>query len=88
MLIFAVLYGFVIDTGMDSLTVVTLILLNGIPSLVTFFIEGKYCIMLETDGMQYVITNSQIILQVVSGLLKAAVLLLTETSFSCSFPTV
>lgn len=77
-LIFAVLYGFVIDTGMDSLTVVILILLNGIPSLVTFFIEGKYCIMLETDGMQYVITNSQIILQVVSGLLKAAVLLLTE----------
>ncbi len=34
--------------------------------------------MLETDGMQYVITNSQIILQVVSGLLKATVLLLTE----------
>lgn len=76
--VFALLYGFVIDTGMPAFTVIGLILLNGIPSLVTFFIEGKYCIMLETDGLQYVITNSQIFLQITSGLLKATVLLLTN----------
>lgn len=74
----ALIYGFVIDTGMPSLTVVALVLLNGIPSLVTFFIEGKYCILLETDGLQYVITSSQILLQIFSGLLKTAVLLLTN----------
>ena len=76
--VFALLYGFVINTGMPPLTVIVLILLNGVPSLVTFFIEGKYGIMLETDGLQYVITNSQIFLQITSGLLKTAVLLLTN----------
>ena len=73
-----VVYGFFVNTGMNPFTVVALVLLNGIPSLITFFIQGKYCILLETDGMQYVITNSQTVLQTVSGLLKAAVLLLTN----------
>lgn len=74
----AVVYGFFINTGMPSFVVVALILLNGVPSLITFFIQGKYSLLLETDGMQYVITNSQMALQVVSGLLKATVLLLTN----------
>ncbi len=74
----AVIYGFFIDTGMPSATVIALVLLSGVPSLVTFFIQGKYCLLLETDGMQYVITNSQTALQVASGLLKAAVLILTN----------
>lgn len=74
----AVIYGFVINTGMSPFVVIVLVLLNGIPSLITFFIEGKYCILLETDGLQYVITNSQIFLQIFSGILKTAVLLLTN----------
>lgn len=74
----ALIYGFAVNTGLPSYVVIALVFLNGIPSLVTFFIEGKYGILLETDGLQYVITNSQIFLQVFSGLLKAAVLLLTN----------
>lgn len=74
----AVIYGFFVDTGMEPMTVVALVLLNGIPSLVTFFLQGKYCILLETDGLQYVITNSQTTLQVISGFLKIAVLMLTN----------
>lgn len=76
--IIAVAYGFFVDTGMSPYTVIALVLLNGIPSLITFFIQGKYCILLETDGYQYVITNSQTALQVVSGFLKVGVLLLTN----------
>ena len=63
---------------MSPYTVIALVLLNGIPSLITFFIQGKYCILLETDGYQYIITNSQTALQVVSGFLKVGVLLLTN----------
>ena len=76
--VIAVVYGFFVDTGMSPYTVIALVLLNGIPSLITFFIQGKYCILLETDGYQYVITNSQTALQVVSGFLKVGVLLLTN----------
>ena len=76
--VIAVVYGFFVDTGMSSYTVIALVLLNGIPSLITFFIQGKYCILLETDGYQYIITNSQTALQVVSGFLKVGVLLLTN----------
>ena len=76
--VIAVVYGFFVDTGMSPYTVIALVLLNGIPSLITFFIQGKYCILLETDGYQYIITNSQTALQVVSGFLKVGVLLLTN----------
>ncbi len=74
----ALVYGFFVDTGLSPLTVMALVILNGVPSLVTFFIHGKYQILLETDGRQYVITNSQIALQVLSGFGKIAVLLLTD----------
>ena len=77
-LLIAAVYGFAVDTDLDSFTVIALVLLNGVPSLVTFFIEGKYCILMETDGRQYVINNSQTVLQVVSGLAKVAVLILTD----------
>ncbi len=74
----ALFYGFAVDTGLAPYTVIALVLLNGIPSLVTFFVQGKYQILMETDGRQYVITNSQIALQIVSGFGKIAVLLLTD----------
>ena len=74
----AVIYGFFIDTGLSPYTVIALVLLNGIPSLITFFIQGKYAVLLETDGYQYVITNSQTALQILSGIFKVAVLLLTN----------
>lgn len=76
--VIGVVYCFFAKDIMNPATVIVLVLLNGIPSLITFFIQGKYCILLETDGMQYIITNSQTVLQTVSGLLKAAVLLLTD----------
>ena len=77
-LLIAAVYGFAVDTDLDSFTVIALVLLNGVPSLITFFIEGKYCILMETDGRQYIINNSQTVLQVVSGLAKVAVLILTD----------
>ena len=77
-LLIAAVYGFAVDTGLDPFTVIALVLLNGVPSLITFFIEGKYCILMETDGRQYIINNSQTVLQVVSGLAKVAVLILTD----------
>lgn len=75
----AVVYGFFVDTGLSAMTVAALVLLNGIPSMITFFIQGKYQILLETDGRQYILTNSQIALQVLSGFGKIAVLLLTDS---------
>ena len=75
----ALFYAFVFQTGLPPYVIIALVLLNGIPSLITFFIQGKYQILLETDGRQYVITNSQIVLQMISGVGKIAVLLLTDS---------
>lgn len=74
----AIVYGFAVDTGLPPQTVIALVILNGLPSVFTFFVQGKYRILLETDGRQYVITASQIALQILSGFGKIAVLILTD----------
>ncbi len=76
--VIALVYGFAVDTGLPPQTVIPLVFLNGLPSMVTFFVQGKYQILLETDGRQYIITASQIALQIMSGFGKIAVLLLTD----------
>ncbi len=56
-----------------------LVVLNALPSLISYFLQLKYQVFLEIDGRRYVITNSQTVLQVVSGFAKVAVLLLTNS---------
>ena len=39
--VIALVYGFAVDTGLPPQTVIPLVFLNGLPSMVTFFVQGK-----------------------------------------------
>ena len=78
-ILLAVLYSFVIPTNIDSPVIFTIIILNAIPSLFSYFLGAKYRILIEVDGRKYVITNSETILQLLSSVGKILVLMLTDS---------
>ncbi len=75
----AVIYAYVVPTGIDSHALFAIVLLNAVPSLFSYFIQAKYRILMEVDGRKYVITNSETVLQLLSNVGKILVLLLTDS---------
>lgn len=75
----AVVYAYVIPTGMNSHELFAIIILTAMPALFSFFVQAKYRIFLEVDGRKYIINNSETVLQLLSNIGKILVLLLTDS---------
>ncbi len=73
------IYSFVIPTNVDSLTVFSIVILTGLPSVFSYFFLLKYRILMEVDGRKYVITNAETVLQLLSSIAKILVLFLTDS---------
>ncbi|MBQ4087754.1 MAG: hypothetical protein IJC78_05865 [Clostridia bacterium] len=78
-MVIAVVYSFFVPTEISGGVIFTLILLNALPALFSYFIQAKYRILMEVDGRKYVITNSETALQFLSSVGKLLVLLLTDS---------
>ncbi|MBR5479460.1 MAG: sugar isomerase [Clostridia bacterium] len=78
-LVIACVYSFVIPTSINSFVLFTVIILNALPALFSYFVQAKYRVLMEVDGRKYVITNSEIVLQIASNVGKILVLLLTDS---------
>lgn len=78
-LVIAFVYSFMIPTGISGGVVFTIIILNAVPSLFSYFVQAKYRILMEVDGRKYVINNSETLLQLASNILKILVLVLTDS---------
>ena len=74
-----VVYGWVVKTSIDPYVVFSIVILTGLPLLYAYFVQAKYRILLEVDGRKYIITNSEIVLQIVSNIAKILVLFLTDS---------
>lgn len=75
----AVIYAYVIPTSINSHVLFTIIILNAIPSLFSYFVQAKYRILMEVDGRKYIITNSETVLQLLCNIGKILVLVLTDS---------
>ena len=78
-LLIAFIYSFAVKVNVHSGVLFTIIILNAIPSLFSYFVCAKYRILMEVDGRKYVITNSETALQLLSNIGKILVLLLTDS---------
>jgi len=78
-LVIAVVYAYIVPTGINSHVVFFIVILNAIPSLFSYFIQAKYRILMEVDGRKYVINNSETVVQLVSNIGKVAVLVFTDS---------
>ena len=78
-LIIALIYAYVIPTGINSHVLFAIVILNAVPALFSYFIQAKYRILMEVDGRKYVINNSETIVQLLSNIGKILVLVLTDS---------
>ena len=77
--VIAFVYGFVIDTGINSFIVFLLVILNGIPGIFNYFIQSKYRVLMEADGRNFVLNNSETVVQILANTGKILVLFLTDS---------
>lgn len=74
-----VVYSFVAPASVSRGTVFAIVILTGLPSIFSFFVQAKYRILMEVDGRKYVITTAETVLQLLSNIGKILVLFLTDS---------
>ncbi len=74
-LVVAVIYSAATASILSPVVVFTIILLNGLPSALSYLFLGKYRLLLEADGRKYVINNSDTVVQLAVSFGKVAALL-------------
>ena len=78
-LLIALVYEFLIPTGIERGVVFGIVILTALPALFSYFVQSKYRILLEVDGRKYVITTSETVLQLLSNVGKIIVILLSNS---------
>jgi len=78
-LVIAVVYSYVIPTGISGHVVFAMVVLNALPALFSYFVQAKYRILMEVDGRRYIINNSETVVQLLSNFGKVLVLFLTDS---------
>jgi len=73
-LVFAVVYPMVVVSEIPSTTVGGVILFNGLGNVLAYFFQGKYRILLQAEGKQYIITNLATIVSVLTNIIKVALI--------------
>jgi O-antigen/teichoic acid export membrane protein len=73
-IIFAFAYPFFVNTSIDRKTVIIVILLNGLVGVLNFFFQGKFFLLLQAEGKNYILTNLGIIVQILTSLSKILLL--------------
>lgn len=67
---FATVYPFLIHSDIPHITIVLVIVFNGLGSVVNFFFQGKYKLLLQAEGKNYIITNLNTIIHVATNVVK------------------
>ena len=74
--ILSVLYPIVIKSEIGTMTMVLIILFNGIPGVISYYYQGKYSILLAAEGKNYIITALTTISSTIISVLKIVLMLM------------
>ncbi len=64
------------DSGIDYFTAFFVVLFSGLPNVVLFFFQGKYRILLQAEGKNYILSNLTLATTVGTNIIKIVLLLL------------
>ncbi len=67
---FAFIYPLLIQTEIPYWTIWSIIFLNGISQAVSFFIHGKYLLLLQAEGKKYIQTNIALVVHIATSVAK------------------
>lgn len=75
---FAGIFSFYSNVGLSHSTVFLVVLMQGLPNVMSYLIQGKYRLLLEAEGKSYVLNNLQTVLQFLVNFGKALLLICTR----------
>lgn len=75
-LILAIGYPLIVKTEISTPTIVLVILLQGMSGVLNYFFQGKFRILLQAEGKNYILTNLFTIVQILVGFGKVVVIAL------------
>ena len=76
--VFALVYPLMVKTTLSYATVSTLVMLYGIPGIISFSLRGKYNAFLQVEGKRYIITVLTTITMILSNVLRLTFLLISD----------
>lgn len=80
--LFSAVYPLVVATKIPVATIVLIIVFNGLGSVVSYFVQGKYMILLQAEGKNYIQTTLNMIISVLKNVAK---IMLIASGFSVVF---
>lgn len=69
------LYPLLIETPISFFTIVMVILLSGISSFLSFFIQGKYNVLLHADNKFYILTTISTVSNLLSNIIRIVLII-------------
>lgn len=66
---------FTIETNLSTYDVMLVVLLSGLPGVINYIFQGKFCVLLKSDGRSYVQTNINTAVYVFTTLSKIILLI-------------
>ena len=74
-LLLTFVFPLTIETTLPRSTVMWVMLLSGIPGVIRYFFQGKYTILLNTEGKGYILTSMTTVVNICTSFVKIGLLL-------------
>lgn len=71
----AIVFPIAVDSELSYFTIFSVVLLSGMSQVVNFFFQGKYRILMQVEGKNYILTNLGTIVNVCTSISKIVLLL-------------
>ena len=75
-LFFSIIYPIVISTEIPLITVVLVIVFNGLGSVINYFFQAKYFLLLQAEGKNYIQTSLTMVINVFKNIAKIVLMAL------------
>lgn len=71
----SLIYPFAIKSTLSKSIVFWVVILSGLPSVINYYFQGKYKLLLNADGRSYIITNITLIINIFTSISKILLLI-------------
>mgnify|MGYP003291615403 CR=1 FL=1 len=74
-LFLSILFPLTLDTDLSYRSVALVVFFSGMPGVINYYFQGKFKILLQAEGKEYIVTNMMTIIQLATNISKIILLL-------------
>ena len=75
-ILFSMVYPFFVNTDINNVVIISFIFISGISGVMNYFFQGKYNILLQAEGENYILSIVTTVVSLVSSVMKIVLILL------------